>query len=173
MQYTRNKWRPAWKLAEKNSEAAVRDATRAAFAQIAAGDWRAGHKSASALFGVGPAFASIFLALASDDHPFFGEEAVSASGARDPRGDGATYTLAKYLSFHTVMAEKAAALNARLDAGAERLTPVELERALFAAERSPASSAARSQASSAARPPAPLIAPGGGTAAAKRQRVRR
>lgn len=136
---SRNAFRPGWRQIEnaKNSDAAVRSATREVFALVVAGDWLGALRHADKhLFGVGPATASIFLAMASDDLPFFGEEAVTASGARGPT-ESATYSLKGYAAFCEAMQARARELRDAASAGHTALSPVEMERALFVAARAP------------------------------------
>lgn len=139
---SRNEWRPNWKLIEdaRNSDATVRSATREAFALARSGEWAKALKHADMqLFGVGPATASIMLSMLDPQHPVFGEEAITASGMRGEK-ESHTYTHASYKRFHETMHERAQELNAlaaRASKGAQELTPVDLERALFVAERAP------------------------------------
>jgi len=81
---TRNKWRPSGKLVDGNDDARVRASTEKAFAVLVkkgAGGIKPAIEilatnSATKLKGIGPATATLLVALVRSDCPFFGERAA-------------------------------------------------------------------------------------------------
>ena len=116
---TRNKWRPSGKLVDGNDDQRVRKSTEKAFAAVVGKKGADGIKSAieilsthssTKLKGIGPATATLLVSLVHPDCPFFGEEAIKATGVKQEWASN-PYAMAPVLEFNRRLVDKAAALS--------------------------------------------------------------
>jgi len=130
---TRNKWRPSGKLVDRNEDQSVRATTKRAFAIVAkkgANGIEAAIDILSTLKGIGPATASLLVSLVHPDCPFFGEEAIKATGVKQAWASN-PYAMEPVLEFNRRLVEKAAALSA---SGERTFTAQDVELSLYSAE---------------------------------------
>lgn len=128
----RGKMRPLQKAVERNSAAAVEEASRESLAALDKGHWKSALKLLTKLHAVGPATASIVLCLyAPDQAPFMADEAMEAVPGSVPcSGNAAAYSEEAYADFRDSMIKRADEL---ANLGWVGCTPEDVGRSLWCA----------------------------------------
>ena len=129
----RNRVRPSWDEPDKIPPAQAVKSTKEAFELLGRGEWKEAMKTmtetsrSTNLHGIGPATASILLALRDPGVPFFGEEIIRV--ALPNAGMSYKYSFTEFEDFYDVMKEK------EEEIGSSEMGVYEMERAVVSGER--------------------------------------